>query len=281
MTNLFSGLEEFGFDNISNLNIYEDKKEKVDKKVTKEKEEVKIYEEDFIFDKTFKCPSCDTEFKSKFIKTGRVKLLSLDTDLRPRYQDVDSLKYDVVVCPSCGYAAITRYFTYLTRTQIKLVREQITSSFRGIKNDESTISYDDAIIRHKLALVSAIVKKGKTSERAYTCLKLAWLLRGKRETLPENTPDYKDEVKVLEKEETAFIMNAYQGFKQAFAMEPFPMSGMDEITVTLLVAELARRTGNNSEAARWISKILISREANDRIKDRAREIKDLLVDNKE
>lgn len=281
MTNLFSGLEEFGLGNISNLNIYENKKEKVNNKEPKVKEVTKIHEEDFIFDKTFKCPCCDTEFKSKFIKTGRVKLLSLDTDLRPRYQEVDSLKYDAVVCPSCGYAAITRYFTYLTRSQIKFVREQITSSFRGIKDDESTISYDDAIARHKLALVSAIVKKGKTSERAYSCLKLAWLIRGKKETLPEDTPNYKDEINALEKEEAAFILNAYEGFKQAFSVEPFPMAGMDEITVTLLVAELARRTGNNSEAARWISRILISREANDRIKDRAREIKDLLIEDKE
>jgi len=44
----------------------------------------------------------------------------------------------------------------------------------------------------------------------------------------------------------------------------------------LLVAELARKVGKNDEASRWISKLLISKDASERIKERAREIKELL-----
>ncbi|MFR8428491.1 MAG: DUF2225 domain-containing protein [Roseburia inulinivorans] len=32
----------------------------------------------------------------------------------------------------------------------------------------------------KLALFNTIVKKGKTSENTYSCLKLSWLYRGSR-----------------------------------------------------------------------------------------------------
>ena len=105
------------------------------------------------------------------IKTGKIKLISADTDLRPKYQNVDSLKYDAVVCPHCGYSALNRFFNYMTSTQAKLIREQISASFKGINEECDEYTYDDAIARHKLALVNTIVKKSKISERAYTCLK--------------------------------------------------------------------------------------------------------------
>ncbi len=54
------------------------------------------------------------------------------------------------------------------------------------------------------------------------------------------------------------------------------MCGMDENTVTYLCADLARRIGKYEESSRLISKVLISRDANERIKNKAREIKELV-----
>ena len=68
-------------------------------------------------------------------------------------------------------------------------------------------------------------------------------------------------------------------FDEAFLKEDFPMCGMDEITITLLMADLARRVGKNDESSRWISKVLISRNANERIKDKARKIKEMMKGN--
>ena len=59
------------------------------------------------------------------------------------------------------------------------------------------------------------------------------------------------------------------------------MCGMDEMTVTYMVAELARRIGKYEESSRWVSRVLTSREANDRLKDKARDIKELLNKEKE
>lgn len=275
MGNLFSGLEAFGLGKLSDLNVYA---EENDKKEDKSGKAVKnqITEADIIFDKSFICPVCDKDFKSKTVKTGKAKLISADTDLRPKYQIVDSLKYDAIVCPECGYAALNRFFNYMTSPQAKLIKAQITSNFKGIETDGETYSYDDAIARHKLALINAIVKKGKLSERAYTCLKIAWLLRGKAETLPTDTPQYDVVIKQLQKEELEFINNAYEGFVSAFSKEMFPMCGMDENTTTYLVADLARRCGKKNEASRLVSKVLIARDANERIKTKARELKDML-----
>ncbi|WP_167958194.1 DUF2225 domain-containing protein [Anaerosporobacter faecicola] len=279
MANIFSGLENFGLGELSGLDVYNttngDKKDG-----DKEDDKPKITEADFIFDKTHTCPVCDTEFKSKAIKTGKVKLLGADSDLRPKYQLVDSLKYDAIVCPSCGYSALNRFFNYMTAPQAKLIKEQITVNFRGIEDNGDIYTYDDAIARHKLVLVNTIVKKAKNSERAYTCLKIAWLLRGKYETLPEDTENYESVVENLKKEEDEFILNAYEGFSIAFSKEMFPMCGMDENTVTYLVADLARRCGKFDEAGRWISRVLIARDANERIKSKARDLKELIVQNK-
>lgn len=278
MGNLFSGLEAFGLGKMSNLDVYasEEKDNKNTKDSADNGEKNKIVESDFVFDKTYVCPVCDKEFKSKTIKTGKIKLISADTDLRPKYQFVDSLKYDAIVCPNCGYAALNRFFNYMTSTQAKLIKENISASFKGVQSESDTISYDEAITNHKLALVNTIVKKGKLSERAYTCLKTAWLIRGKAESLPEDTPNRDAVIMQLQKEEMDFISKAYEGFEEAFSKEMFPMCGMDENTMTYLVADLARRIGKFDEASRWISKVLIARDANERIKSKARELKELL-----
>ena len=216
-------------------------------------------------------------FKAKNVKAGKVKLNSMDSDLRPKYQAMDSLKYDAVVCPNCGYAALNRFFNYMTSVQAKLIKENISSSFRGLPQEGEVYSYDDAIARHKLALVNTIVKRSKLSEKAYTCLKTAWLLRGKCEALPAETPDYANVKKALQEEELEFLKNAYEGFQEAFSKEMFPMCGMDENTCTYLVGELARRLGHYEEASRWISRVLTARDANERIKAKAREAKEMIT----
>jgi len=275
MANLFSGLEAFGLGKLSKMEVYDEKGKNEEKEIVKEEKAISP-EGDAIFDKSYTCPVCDKEFKSKMIKSGKVKLLTLDTDLRPRYQYVDSLKYDAVACPHCGYAALNRFFSYVSSTQAKLIKENISSSFKGLNETCEILSYDEAIARHKLALVNAIVKRAKVSERAYTCLKIAWLLRGKAEALIEDTPDYEDVINNLQSEELEFILNAYEGFVEAFSKEIFPMCGMDENTSTYLVADLARRVSRFDEAGRWVSKVLISRDANERIKSKAREIKEFI-----
>lgn len=276
MGGILSGLEAFGLGNLSNMEVYEKEAEK-EKKAAETVAQHKVTEEELIFDKTYTCPVCDKIFKAKNVKAGKVKLIAMDSDLRPKYQGMDSLKYDAVACPNCGYTALNRFFNYMTSVQAKLIRENISQNFRGLPQEGEIYSYDEAIARHKLALVNTIVKRSKLSEKAYTCLKTAWLIRGKGETMPAETPDYVNVKKELQAEENEFLKNAYEGFQEAFSKEMFPMCGMDENTCTYLVGELARRLGHYEEASRWISKVLIARDANERIKAKAREAKELIA----
>lgn len=278
MGNLFAGLESLGLNIKKNIEVYEDQKKKEEEGTKKENKPKEISEEDLIFEKTFKCPVCDSEFKCKTVRTGKAKLVSQDMDLRPKYQGIDPLKYDAVLCPHCGYSSLNRYFNFVMSSQAKWIKEQISTSFKFEGNEDSKIySYDDAIMRHKMALLNTVVKKGKLSERAYTCLKLAWLYRGKREELEGSAEYSKAEAEELLKEETECLTNAHEGFVAAFSNEEFPMCGMDQYTVTFLVAELARRIGNIDEAKRWVSKVLVARDANPRIKDKALDLKECLM----
>ena len=89
--------------------------------------------------------------------------------------------------------------------------------------------------------------------------------------------DYKkEEVKVLETTEKEFVQNAYEGFVTAFSKEEFPMCGMDQYTMMYLIAELARRVGDISNSFLWVSKVLIARDAQRRIKDKAIDLKEVL-----
>lgn len=272
---LFQGLDQFGLGKLEEMSVFEEEKTK-NEGASEVSSAPKIVEEDLLFDKSFTCPVCDEEFHSKMVRTGKVKLLSADTDLRPKYQLVDSLKYDALVCPKCGYAALNRFFKYMLPAQAKLIKENISKNFSGLTPTGNTYTYDDAIARHQLALANAVVKKAKPSEKAYTCLKMAWLFRGKAETLPKETPNYDETIKELKAGETELLANAYDGFMHAFSKESFPMCGMDETTVTYLIADLARRTGKFEEASRWVSRVLTSRQANERIKNKARDIKELI-----
>lgn len=278
---IFSGLEALGLGKLKNTDVYKDEEQKKqEEKALAQKKEVKqMTEEECVFDKKVKCPVCDKEFTTKTVKTGRAKLIGQDTDLRPKYQIIDSLKYDAVLCPNCGYAALSRFFNYMSSVQAKMIREQIGSTFKSVDRGDSPVySYDEAIMRHKLALLSTVVKKGKASERAYVCLKLAWLTRGKTETLPEDTKEIEKVKEQLHKEEREYIENAYEGFTAAFSKEDFPLCGMDELTVTYLVSDLARQLGKYEEAKRYISRILTSRDSNERIKSKARALKDMITE---
>jgi uncharacterized protein (DUF2225 family) len=276
MANLLSGLAKFGLGNLEDEKLFEEEKKATspsgDNTATKE-----TTEEDLLFDKSYKCPVCDCDFKTKTVRTGKAKLLGTDYDLRARYQGLDPLKYDVVSCPKCGYTTVTRYFNTITSPQAALIKEKISANFKGSVNQEPTVSYETALETHKLALVNAIVKKCRASEKAYICLKIGWLLRGQREELDATASDYAEKAAQLEAEEFEFIKNAYEGFSVAVTKEEFPMCGMDESTMDYLLAALACKSKQYEMAARLVSNVITSKVAKSNLKDKARELKEVIL----
>ena len=276
MAGLLSGLEQFGLSNLESMDLYETQK-KVEKGPDGKAVTPTVQEQDFLFDKAFKCPICDREFRARTVKIGKAKLAGSDLDLRPRYEQIDLLKYDVIMCPLCGYASLSRFFKYVTSPQAKNIKEKISATFKPQKDEREIYTYDEALERYKLTLANAIVKQTRASEKAYICLKTAWLLRGKAEHLDKNLPDYETQKKQCEDEENEFLRNALEGFLAARQTESFPMCGMDEPTVDYVIAVTAMRFEQYDVSSRLITGILQSTTANPRMKDKARDIKEILM----
>lgn len=278
MAGIFSGLEKLGLGNIGGGDLFEDpkKKETVVKKEEPKKKLALVNEEDYLFDKKYKCPVCESEFEAKTVRTGKVRMKAVDIDLRPDYSEVDQNKYDVIGCPECGYAALGRYFSTLNKYQIEDIRIKICMNYRKIVYKEPTYSYEHAKSLYQLALANAVVKKAKNSEKAYICLKTAWVVRGETQRLDESDPDYETKKKENDEQEKELLTNALNGFVMARQSEEFPIAGMDSTTLDYLIAALAMETDQFDVASKMISEILTSRVANSRIKDKARDRKSVV-----
>ena len=239
-------------------------------------------EAEYLFDKNVECPVCDSTFRTRVVKTGRVRRLESDFDLRPRHPDVDTIKYDVVSCPYCGYTALNRFFTDLTRGQKMLIREGVCSKFHPAENGDeekkiTPYSYDKAIDRYKLAFYNALVKKGRASEKAYTCLKISWLYRGKLEGMDEKDASLEQERRECLEQQEAFYNQAYEGFLKAVSTEMFPMCGMDQTTVDYLLAVMSKHFKRYDTASKCISRILSTSSASKKMKDRAFDLKEEII----
>lgn len=260
MDKLFSGLEEFGFKDLNEVDIFKTD-DAADKKSDKSKKEFNPLE--CIFDRNMTCPVCGNNIKVKSVKTGKVRMISQDTDFMPRYNNLNPLFYDIAVCPRCGYSAMIKNFGKLKEEQIKLIKSIITPKFIP-KTYPDLYDVDIAIERYKLALLNSVVKKGKSSEKAYLCLKLSWLYRLKNDKA----------------EEKRFSEQSLIGFKEAYEGETFPIYGMDKFALIYLIGEQSRRTGKNDEALRWFSMVLVSMNVNPKIKELARDQKDLIKESR-
>jgi uncharacterized protein (DUF2225 family) len=275
MSDLLDGLDAFGLGKFEAENLYKESPKKTKEKSKKEMDILK--EEFFIFEKKYTCPNCEKEFKNKTVKNGKAKLIGTDIDLRPKHEGIDMAKYEVIVCPTCGYASLSRYFDVLFAKQSKMITAKISSAFRGVTYKNSTFSYKEALERYKLALVNAMVKQAKASEKAYICLRTAWLLRGMGENLPKVTPNYEEELNKIREQENEYLKNALEGFKKARSEENYPMCGMDEITIDYIISALSMKTGDYALSARLISEILLNPSTNARMKERARDLKEIVV----
>ena len=204
-----------------------------------------------LYDKTFTCPVCEKTFKSKMIRKGKSKYIRSDIDLKPIYYPLKPEYYDVIVCNNCGYAAVSNKFDNLTYSQQGEILEKITPKY--VKKDYPDIyDADTAIERYKLALLNCMVKKSRVGEKAYICLKLAWIYRDKEDR----------------KNEFSYLKSAYDGFNEAFTTEKFPICGMDEDTLLYMIAAIGVLIGNLEDSKRILGKLIVKKSLTKRLKDK-------------
>lgn len=277
---ILDGLSNMGLGRFEGADLYAKEEKPVVKQEEKSAPVVKQAEEkDYIFEKKIECPVCYKPFTESKVKTGKARMIKQDKDLRPVYQGIDVGKYDVTSCPHCGYTALDKYYPNIAGPQAKLIKENISRSFRKFRRN-TVVTYDEALERYKLSLANSIVKKAKDSEKAYTCLKMAWIVRGYIENYDKANEDYDEKIEELKFDEEELIHNALEGFISARATESMPIAGMDQVTLDYLLSVLCLKEDRLDEAARFIVSVLQSKSASARIKNNALDIKAEILEKK-
>lgn len=261
MINIFEELKEIGFENLEQVQLYAPKVDTTSE--TKEEDKKRFTIQEILYDKKFKCPVCGKEFTSKAIRSGKNRLLNVDIDLKANYDIVNPLLYECVVCEACGYSALAKSFNSISSSQIRWIREQICTRYKVHKYSEY-LTEKEAVLRFKLVLLNAFVKKAKDGEKAYICLKLAWLYRDMGE-------------KALEE---LFMQHALTGFENAYNNERFPIFELGELTVAYIIACIYRQMGSYDKAMQWVGFVAMDRSVSLRLKTKALHLKGLIAEEK-
>lgn len=212
-----------------------------------------------IYEKDFKCPICKEKIKIKAVKASKNRLVSTDLDLNAKYDKVNPLYYEVVVCNICGFAQLNKREEMPTLAEAELIKQMVSSKFGGRKYNQYYTAME-AVDRYKLALLNAIVRNGLEGEKAYIALKLAWVYREMGE----------------EEQEKRFLGEALTGFLKAYQSENFPIFELQEEVVTYLIAALSYQVEEYGQALKWIQVTLRHKDASPKLKDRCFELKQLI-----
>ena len=277
--NLLSGMEKFGFSMDEELNILADDKPKKAADDKKAAAPVVKQEKDFVIDKKVRCPICDKEFLIKAVLTTKLKRLEPDFDLRPNYEHVDKCKYDFISCPKCGYSALDTTFAKIDTARVKLIRAEFCPSFKPQADEKlpETYSYEYSIEKFKLALICTMKKRAKMSEKAYVCLKIAWLRRAQLKELEGNKDADPKLIELAKKEYEGFYSQAYEGFMKAISQETPPYCGMAAEAVEFMLANMSVHYKKYDAAMKIIARLIQSASTSRKLKDKCVELKDKIV----
>lgn len=211
-----------------------------------------------VLEKTFICKVCNNDFKQNVVRDTKLKYISSDFDLHANYEPIEPLLYDVYVCPHCGYSATSMFFNKIPNVHIPKILQHITPRYTPRKFNK-VLSYNDGIDRHKMALLTSMVRGAKPSELGYVCVKIAWLYR-----IVGNEEQY-----------IAFANKAITELEKAYSEEYFPICEMKEATFEYLVASFMYAVGRYDDGYQWLGRVILSRNVNDRLKNKAFDLKEL------
>lgn len=190
---------------------------------------------DLLFDKTMECPCCLQKFNTKKVRTSRLRVARRDEDFLNHYNVENPIKYNIFVCPNCGYSAYENKYAEITRPQIRIIKDEI--SLKWVRRDfGDTRDEDMAIESYKLALFQGSLLGYKKLELANLCLNIGWLYR----------------IKEKDGEEMRFLRLARDQFIEAYNGESLSGTNMDDGKLSYLIGELSRRLDEKEEAVSWL-----------------------------
>lgn len=258
--NIFKGLETFGLKQPKSVELYSEG-EHIDTEYRV------IVEREALYDKSYVCPVCQKKFKNRAVKTSRQRIMSIEYDLRPTYDYFETYKYDVILCPHCGYAALDSVYSKITPIQAKVIEQKIGAQFRSTSVTGDIYDYETSILRYKLALYVAVLKNANSIEKAYLCLRLKWLFQ----VCIESMEDGNEQKAVYKQQIISITEQALTGFLDTYMKGHYSSFGFDESKLMYIIGQLSSELEKNKEAYEWLTKVASYTGANFRLRDMARD----------
>lgn len=192
-----------------------------------------------LYDKIVDCPVCKEQFKTKKVRLSRLRLIKRDEDFLNHYDKENPIKYNIFVCPDCGYASWESKFDSIRRNQTKIIKDNISSKWNK-RDFGGERDFNKAIEAYKLALLVGMLLETTKFELGNTCLNIGWLYRLKGE----------------KEEELRFLTLARDRFIEAYNTESLASTNMDDSRLAYLIGELSRRINDKEKALSWFNTCL-------------------------
>lgn len=205
--------------------------------------------------KKVKCPVCNNEFETSKIRSSRLRIEKKDTDLLTYYKTENPIKYNIFVCPECGFSAMEKRFVKMKSEQREIIKEKVSTKW--VSRDYSGYrSIEKALETYKISLYCGQLLQIGSYELGTICLRIGWLNR-----------------MIKNPEENKYLRFTINLFEDFYFNGTFSGETSDDVTIGYLIGELHRRLGENKEAIDWFSRTLSSPNINNnfRLKKLARE----------
>ncbi len=184
------------------------------------------------------CPLCKIEFESLRIFSESVKIKARDYDLKPSFEGINAIFFQLVTCPRCYLTMYEEDFEKgIPEDKVKeliLVLNNARKKFSINLGEDKKI--DDAISQHYIAAAVYTVL-GNRRKLAEVYLKLAWLLREKGNN----------------EEELIALAKALKNFEEYYKYEM--IEEREGPMILFYMAVINQRFGNRKEASKWFSEL--------------------------
>lgn len=134
---------------------------------------------EYLYAKTIHCPVCQGKFEAYHLRAGRLRMLTMDRDLRTRYDGFEPLWFQVWVCPHCRYANLRSDFEAVdarARQALEAQRaERMRQSLRVNPAGGSPQTLGQAVDGVRLALMCAQAARLPAERVGRLWMYLAWM----------------------------------------------------------------------------------------------------------
>jgi uncharacterized protein (DUF2225 family) len=192
----------------------------------------------------WECPHCRGKFSVTRFRNTRLRAVKRDADHHQWYaDDQHPVRFYVVICPHCGYAAGENHFLAENEFNAKIRIENgdipLTEDINTDRSDDSRVAacFGHAIRQMMISKVPASILAGLSHRGAWFCREI-----GDQE------------------QESVMLQLAYKEYETAFEREPLPIGPMTRLGLSYLLGEIARRLEDYQHASFWFGEAARLRE---------------------